>query len=76
MASSNCSSDASARLSSSYSDSRLRTAVRTSMPASRIIFTSSARDGGVFRYSTMLGSKPLSRNNSNVLREVLQRGLW
>ena len=60
--------------SSSYSDSRFRTAVRTSMPASLIILTSSARDGGVFKYWMTSGSMPLSRNRSSVLREVEQRG--
>ena len=30
---------------------------------------------GVFRYSTISGSTPLSRNKASVLREVLQRGL-
>jgi hypothetical protein len=45
------------------------------MPASSISFTSSARDGGVFKYWTTVGSMPLSRNNSSVFREVVQRGL-
>ena len=46
------------------------------MPAASIIFTNSARVGGVFRYCTMVGSIPLSRNRSSVLREVLHFGLW
>src|ERR1700730_75894 len=75
IASSSSSSSASARFSSSYSDSRLRTAVRTSIPASLISLTSSARDGGVLRYWITVGSMPLSRNKSSVLREVVQRGL-
>ena len=53
-----------------------RTAVATSMPASSISLTSSARDGGVFRYWITVGSIPLSRNSSSALREVVQRGLW
>ena len=32
--------------------------------------------GGVFRYCTMSGSMPLSRNNSSVLRDVEHLGLW
>ncbi len=45
------------------------------MPASAIIVASSARDGGVFRYNTISGSIPLSRNRSSVLRDVEHFGL-
>ena len=35
----------------------------------------SAREGGVFRYSTMRGSSPLLRIRARTLRDVPQAGL-
>ena len=46
------------------------------MPMRAIRSTSSARLGGVFRYSITLGSTPLLRIRPSTLRDVPQAGLW
>jgi hypothetical protein len=53
-----------------------RIAWRTVSPAAAIIASSSAREGGFFRYSTTVGSMPALRIMASVLREVPQAGLW
>jgi len=45
-------------------------------PARAISCSSSARIGGVFRYSITCGSMPALRIIANVLRDVPQAGLW
>lgn len=48
---------------------------RTVKPASAIMVASLSRDGGLRRYSMMVGSMPALRIMANVLREVPHSGL-
>ncbi len=68
--------DGSPRPSSAKGVPFSRIAWRTVSPAAAIIASSSAREGGFFRYSTTVGSMPALRIMASVLREVPQAGLW
>src|SRR5207249_1269738 len=70
-----CSSDSFAGSMPASAASFLRMSARAGIFNCPSSVFSCAAVYGVFRYSTISGSTPLSRNKASVLREVLQRGL-
>src|SRR5215472_12301654 len=72
----NSSSDSAAGSMLAAAASFFRTSLLAGILSWPISVFSCAAVYGVFRYSTIVGSIPFSRNNAKVLREVLQRGLW